>query len=204
MLQNSIFQIFKTCPVLADYQTPWAITAQAAGLVSQLLATLGSDYVIRGQVAIHRDCAVEEGVILKPPVILSRGCFVAAHAYLRGGVFIAENVTVGSGSEVKSSFIFQDSALAHFNFVGDSLIGANVNLEAGAVIANHFNERPDKMIRVVVDGRIVETGAVKFGALIGDGCRIGANAVTTPGTVLLPGSIVGRLQLLDQVAAFEK
>ena len=88
--------------------------------------------------------------------------------------------------------------------MGDSLIGADVNLEAGAVLANHFNERADKLIRVLADGKIVETGSVKFGALIGDGSRIGANAVTVPGTVLLPGSIVGRLQLLDQVAAFGK
>ncbi len=202
MLQNSIFQIFQTCPLLSGYQTPWAITAQAAGLVSRMLATLNGEFVIRNQIAIHREAVLEEGVVLKPPVVISKGCFIAAHAYVRGGVFLAENVTIGPGGEVKSSFIFQNSALAHFNFVGDSLLGANVNLEAGAVLANHFNERTDKLIRVLVDGKIVETGSVKFGALIGDGSRIGANAVTSPGTVLLPGSIVGRLQLLDQVAAF--
>lgn len=204
MLQNSISEIFQTCPLLSGYQTPWAITAQAAGLVVRLLATLGGNFTIRNQIAIHRDVVIEDGVVLKPPVIISKGCFIAAHAYLRGGVFLAENVTVGPGGEVKSSFIFQGSALAHFNFVGDSLIGADVNLEAGAVLANHFNERADKLIRVLADGKIVETGSVKFGALIGDGSRIGANAVTVPGTVLLPGSIVGRLQLLDQVAAFGK
>ena len=204
MLQNSISEIFQTCPLLSGYQTPWAITAQAAGLVVRLLATLGGNFTIRNQIAIHRDAVIEDGVVLKPPVIISKGCFIAAHAYLRGGVFLAENVTVGPGGEVKSSFIFQGSALAHFNFVGDSLIGADVNLEAGAVLANHFNERADKLIRVLADGKIVETGSVKFGALIGDGSRIGANAVTMPGTVLLPGSIVGRLQLLDQVAAFGK
>ena len=202
MLQNSIFQIFQTCPSLSGYQTPWAITAQAAGLVSRMLATLNGEFVIRNQIAIHREAVLEEGVVLKPPVVISKGCFLAAHAYVRGGVFLAENVTIGPGGEVKSSFIFQGSALAHFNFVGDSLLGTGVNLEAGAVLANHFNERPDKLIRVVVDGGIVETGSVKFGALVGDGSRIGANAVTSPGTVLLPGSIVGRLQLLDQVAAF--
>ena len=202
MLQNSIFQIFQTCPLLAGYQTPWDITAQAAGLVSRMLATLDGDFVIRNQIAIHREAVLEEGVVLKPPAIISKGCFIAAHAYLRGGVFLAENVSIGPGGEVKSSFIFQNSALAHFNFVGDSLIGTDVNLEAGAVLANHFNERPDKTIRVVADGRIVETGVHKFGALVSDGSRIGANAVTVPGTILLPGSIVGRLQLLDQVAAF--
>jgi acetyltransferase-like isoleucine patch superfamily enzyme len=38
----------------------------------------------------------------------------------------------------------------------------------------------------------------KFGALIGDHCRIGANAVLAPGALLAPGTVVGRTQLVDQ------
>ena len=49
------------------------------------------------------------------------------------------------------------STLAHFNFVGDSIIGRKVNLEAGAVIANHFNERRDKQITVADRGRLIAT-----------------------------------------------
>ena len=30
---------------------------------------------------------------------------------------------------------------AHFNFVGDSIIGNDVNIEAGAILCNHYNER---------------------------------------------------------------
>jgi acetyltransferase-like isoleucine patch superfamily enzyme len=54
----------------------------------------------------------------------------------------------------------------------------------------------------VVGKRLVATGVDKFGALIGDASRIGANAVTTPGTILPPGSVVRRLQLVDQVAEY--
>jgi acetyltransferase-like isoleucine patch superfamily enzyme len=39
---------------------------------------------------------------------------------------------------------------------------------------------------------------MKFGALIGDHCRIGANAVLSPGTILKPGTVVPRLALVDQ------
>ncbi|MBO5563850.1 MAG: hypothetical protein J5939_09090 [Bacteroidales bacterium] len=38
----------------------------------------------------------------------------------------------------------------------------------------------------------------KFGSLVGDGCRIGANAVLSPGTILPPKTIVKRLQLIEQ------
>ncbi len=200
LLQNSISEIFKTCPLLTAYDTPWAITTQITELILRMIDTLNTDFVIKGQVAVHHECTIEEGVVLKPPVIVSKGCFIAAHAYLRGGVFLGENVTVGPGCEVKSSFIFAGSALAHFNFVGDSLVGSLVNLEAGAIVANHFNERMDKRIFVKLNGAMSDTGVTKFGALIGDGTRIGANAVTTPGTILPPGSIVGRLELVNQLA----
>jgi acetyltransferase-like isoleucine patch superfamily enzyme len=45
---------------------------------------------------------------------------------------------------------------------------------------------------------VIYTGANKFGALVGDNSKIGANAVLTPGTVLTPNSIVKRLELIDQ------
>ena len=110
-------------------------------------------------------------------------------------------MTVGPHSEVKASLIFEGSVAAHRNYVGDSIIGQDVNLEAGAVLANHFNERADKRIFVRVGGQAAATGLTKFGAVLGDRTRIGANAVTTPGTLLPPGSVVPRLGLVDQLAA---
>jgi acetyltransferase-like isoleucine patch superfamily enzyme len=74
-----------------------------------------------------------------------------------------------------------------------------VNLEAGAVIANHYNERVHKEISVLVNGQVFSTGVQKFGALIGDGTRIGANAVSSPGTILPPRSVVKRLELVEQI-----
>ena len=45
------------------------------------------------------------------------------------------------------------------------------------------------------------TGCDKFGALLGDHCRIGANAVLAPGAILAPASVVGRAQLFDAEAS---
>src|SRR6266853_1938773 len=47
----------------------------------------------------------------------------------------------------------------------------------------------------------VQTGVAKFGALIGDHSRVGANAVLSPGTVLAPHTLVARLELVNQGAA---
>jgi bifunctional N-acetylglucosamine-1-phosphate-uridyltransferase/glucosamine-1-phosphate-acetyltransferase GlmU-like protein len=94
--------------------------------------------------------------------------------------------------------VFRGTKLAHFNFVGDSVLGEAVNLEAGSIVANHRNERADKRVAFTFDGTVIDTGVEKFGALAGDRCRIGANAVIAPGAVLKPDTIVARLALVDQ------
>ena len=185
-------------PFQAVEDAPWRVTQAAPDLVRRALAGLGPDYRIQGEAAVHATAEVEPGAVLKGPVVVGPGCFVSGSALLRGGVFLDEACIVGPGVELKTTFMFRGSKAAHLNFVGDSLVGEDVNIEAGAMVANYRNELADKAIRFVLDGERVETGVDKFGALIGDGTRIGANAVIAPGAVLAPGSRVPRLALVDQ------
>ena len=177
---------------------PWVLARDLAEIVRNTLPALPEDFRIEGDLAIHANATVEAGVTFRGPTIISAGCHIKANAYFRGGVWLGEHVTIGPGCEIKSSVICARSAIAHFNYIGNSLIGADVNFEAGSITANHFNEREDKSISVLVNGRRHPTGVTKFGAVVGDGCRIGANAVLSPGTILLPGTVVGRLQLVNQ------
>jgi NDP-sugar pyrophosphorylase family protein len=180
-------------------EEPWNISPRLDELLRSQIAVLNKqEYNIRDTIAIHNTSRVEDNVIIKGPTIIAANCFVAAHAYLRGGVLLGERVTIGPGCEVKSSIILSDSTLAHFNFVGDSLLGSFVNLEAGAVIANHYNERKLKTISVMVGDECLTIDAQKFGALLGDFTKIGANAVLSPGTILHPFSVVKRLALVEQ------
>jgi NDP-sugar pyrophosphorylase family protein len=180
-----------------DY-TPWGAISNIQALLLSKIKSLSQDYKIQHDIAIHKKAKIEQHVTLKGPIIISDGCFVGSHAYMRGGVFIGEKSSIGPGCEVKSSFIMQGSALAHFNFVGDSLVGSYVNMEAGSIIANHFNERLDKTIHVMLNKKRYAINETKFGALVGDHTKIGANAVLSPGTILNPQSIVKRLELIEQ------
>ena len=177
---------------------PWNIVAAVQNTIQQKIKSLSSDFKIKQDVAIHKKAQIEENVTLKGPIIVSNGCFIGAHAYMRGGVYLGEKSIVGPGCEVKSSLIMSGSALAHFNFVGDSLIGSYVNMEAGSIIANHYNERLDKTIYVMLNKKKMKIEVTKFGALVGDHSKIGANAVLSPGTILLPESVVKRLELVEQ------
>lgn len=163
-----------------------------------MLAELPADeYNVKDEVAIHRTATVEPGALLKPPLIIGAHCFIASGSLLRGGCWVDEHCIIGPGAELKTTFMFSGSKLAHFNFVGDSVLGHGVNLEAGSIVANYRNERDDKDVLVRVDGVLQRTGCDKFGALLGDQCRIGANAVLAPGAVLVPASVVGRGQVFD-------
>ena len=180
---------------------PWDLCADIVTVIERSIERLPSIYMRKAPgIAIHARATVEPGAVLKPPCIIGEGCFVASYAYLRGGVWLDRNVILGPSVEVKSSLIGEGSKAAHFNFVGDSVIGCDVNIEAGAIVANYRNERSDKEI-ICFDGeRLIRTGRDKFGSLIGDRCRIGANAVLAPGTILKAAAVVPRLALIDQIA----
>jgi len=177
---------------------PWEITFRADELIHEALRELDDTYRIEGDKAVHESATVEPGAVIKGPVILGPNSFVAANAYLRGGVFLDSACIVGPGCELKSTFLFQHSKIAHLSFVGDSIIGARVNIEAGAIVANYRNEMDDKRIRILRHGAIIDTGVDKFGALIGDDVRIGANAVVAPGALIEPGFRLARLGKVDQ------
>lgn len=182
-----------------DNKEPWEITQSVIEIIQALLPLLNEEFTISDGIAIHKTAVIEKGVTLKPPLIINRDCFIGAHAYLRGGVYLAEQVSIGPGCEIKSSIICSNSSAAHFNFIGDSIVGSYVNFEAGSVTANHYNERTAKTIFVLHDDSIIDTETAKFGSLIGDHSKIGANAVLSPGTLLPPNSIVKRLTLIEQV-----
>ena len=194
----SFIEPWRTSSFADNEQAPWHLVGNIEELLRHQIASLGSSYQRVDELAVHHSARIEAGAVIKGPAIIGPNCFIAAGAYLRGGVYLEQDCIIGPSSELKTSVMFAGSKLAHMNFVGDSIIGADVNIEAGAVIANHRNEREDRNIRIVYRGQVIDTGVSKFGALVGDGSRIGANAVIAPGALLQPASIVGRLQLIDQ------
>jgi len=181
---------------------PWELTLHSSDVVARLLADVGAEFSLVDGVAVHATATVERGAVLKGPAVIGPQCFVAAGAYVRGGCWLDARCTLGPGAELKSTFLFAGTKLAHFNFVGDSILGSGVNLEAGAIVANYRNEHPDRTIDIFLGESRLETGVRKFGAVIGDGARIGANAVIAPGAVLRPGIVVPRLGLVDQHREF--
>ncbi|TRX39473.1 DapH/DapD/GlmU-related protein [Flavobacterium restrictum] len=178
---------------------PWDIIINLEEKLKNAIDPISNDYNIIDGAMVHKTAIIEQGVILKGKIIISENCFIGANAYLRGPIFIGSNVNIGAGSEIKQSIILNNSAIAHFNYIGNSIIGKSVNFEAGSICANHYNERKIKNIFVTINNEIIDTKIDKFGSLVGDNSRIGANAVLSPGTILKTDSIVKRLELIEQI-----
>jgi NDP-sugar pyrophosphorylase family protein len=126
--------------------------------------------------------------MIKGPAIIGRNCEIRHNAYLRENVIIGDGCVVGNSSEVKNSVLFNQAVAPHFNYIGDSILGYKAHLGAGVKISN-FKLVPGN-IMVDWEGKPLDTGLRKFGALIGDLGEIGCNAVLNPGSIIGRNSVI--------------
>lgn len=133
---------------------------------------------ITGQVYIAKSAVVEDGATIIGPAYIGENAIIRQGAYIRGGAYIGDGVVVGHATEVKRAVFLEHSHAPHFNYVGDSVLGKNVNLGAGVKVSNLKNDSSEVKIGDI------STKMKKVGAFIGDNTKIGCNAVTAPGTII--------------------
>ncbi len=144
---------------------------------SAALAHSGSIYV-HPSVRLPLYGSLQGPIYIGPHVTLREGIA------LRGPLILASHCEVGHACEVKGSILLPHSRAPHFNYVGDSILGHNARLGAGAILANlRFDEKP---VKARTPAGPVATQRRKCGAFIGDNARIGCNVVLQPGSVVLP------------------
>jgi NDP-sugar pyrophosphorylase family protein len=149
-------------------------------------------------VYIGEGTIVESGVYIKGPAIIGRECEIRHGAYIRERVITGDKCVIGHATEVKHSIFLDGSKAPHFNYVGDSILGNNVNLGAGTKLSNlpvtsgvQVEKRPRPSIKIKMpNSRIVDTHLSKLGAILGDGVETGCNVVTNPGCLVGKGTLV--------------
>ena len=199
-ISEFITNFYLCFPLLNQESNPWdLIDSLEAALEKHIPSLATKSFNRKSETLIHNSATIENNVTIRGKIIVESGCLIRSGAYLRGPVYLGPHVTIGANCEIKQSMIFKNSSIAHLNYVGNSIVGENVNLEAGAILANHFNERKNKKITVSYQGEKIETNITKFGSLIGDGSRVGANSVLNPGTLLSRNSVVDRLTHVNQL-----
>src|SRR5262249_41822043 len=84
--------------------------------------------------------------------------------------------------------LFNHAAVPHFNYVGDSILGCRAHLGAGVKISN-LKLEPGNVV-IEFEGKRIDTGLRKFGALLGDNTEIGCNVVLNPGSIIGRGAAI--------------
>jgi NDP-sugar pyrophosphorylase family protein len=144
-------------------------------------------HLLGEQIAIAPGCTIEPGAVIIGPAVIEEGATVRTGAYVRQNVVLAAGSLVGAHSEVKGSLLLPGAKAPHQAYVGDSVLGRDVNLGAGTICSNVKNV--GREVSFSAGGEVVHTGLRKFGAVLGDGCKTGCNTVLNPGVLMGPGSV---------------
>ncbi len=140
------------------------------------------------QIFIGQGTVIEPGALIKGPTIIGKNTEVRQGAYVRGECIVGNRCVVGHTTEMKSSVMLNNAKAGHFAYIGDSILGNNVNLGAGTKLANL--KLTNSNVTIKIDNTIYDTRIRKFGAIMGDEVETGCNSVTNPGTILGKTSMV--------------
>ena len=137
---------------------------------------IGSNCLIEGNVMI-RNCQIADNVTIRMGSYcddsrVSEFCEVGPYARLRPGAELKTKAKVGNFSEVKKSVIGEGSKVNHLTYIGDTDMGAGVNIGAGTITCNY-------------------DGAKKHRTIIGDHCFIGSNTNFVAPVEVKPYSKIG-------------
>src|SRR5207249_7873588 len=113
---------------------------------------------------------------------------VGPFSRLRPGTELADEVHVGTHTEIKNSRIGTGSAVPHFSYLGDAVVGANVNIGAGSITANWDGFQ--KNVTEIGDGVYVSCDTI-FVAPV----RVGSDATTAADTVVTKDVPAGSLAI---------
>ncbi|MEX2704904.1 MAG: bifunctional sugar-1-phosphate nucleotidylyltransferase/acetyltransferase [Candidatus Freyrarchaeum guaymaensis] len=176
-----------------DIGHPWDLLDANKTLVE------GTEYKIEGEVEsrvtiippvyIGKNTIVRSGTYIKGPVYIGEDCDIGPNSYIRECTTIGNRCHIGNACEIKNTIILDRTNVAHLSYVGDSIIGENVNLGAGTITANLRLD--EKYIVTPVKGKKVDTGRRKLGAMIGDHVKTGIGTTIMPGVKIGPYSLIG-------------
>ena len=139
------------------------------------------------QIFIHETAIVSDDVTIEGPSYIGSEVEIRPGAYVRPFSWICHKAVVGHCSEIKHSILLPGAKAPHFNYVGDSILGMEVNLGAGCKLSNLRNDGREIILRDGKTGEVIgESGLRKFGAILGEKTQIGCNVVTNPGVILGP------------------
>lgn len=140
---------------------------------------------IDARTQIGQDTVIEPFTYIHGRVRIGSNCRVGPFAHLRDGTVLGDDVVLGVFTEVKNSTLSDGVRARHHSYIGDSQVGKNVNIGAGAITANF-------------DGEKINATQISDNVFIGSGSILVAPINVPAGTHIKPGSTVAAKDLQDK------
>ena len=165
---------------------PWEVLPKIHDFILEVGKRLPEDeYEKVGEdVWIAKSAKVFPSAYIHGPAIIGKEAEVRHCAFIRGNAIVGEGAVVGNSTELKNVVLFNKVQVPHYNYVGDSILGYKAHMGAGSITSNVKSDKKLVVVKTPEGG--IETGMKKFGAMLGDEVEVGC------GTVLNPGSVVGK------------
>ncbi len=172
-----------------DVGRPWDLLSANEWTIAEMDRSIDGSVsdrtTLRGAVVVEKGATVREGVTIEGPAILRTGASVGPNAYIRGATLLGPDVHVGHSVEIKNSILREGATVGHLSYVGDSVLGQNVNFGAGTTVANLRHDNAP--VETTLKGERVSTGRRKYGVVVGDGVKTGIDTSLNAGVVLAGG-----------------
>lgn len=171
-------------PLLESVTYPWEVLPKISGFLIELGKTLPAElYEEREEnVWIAKSAKIYPNTTIIGPCIIGERTEVRPGAFIRGNAFVGNDCVVGNSTELKNVILFNHVDVPHYNYVGDSVLGACSHMGAGAITSNIKADRTP--VHIKDEDIDLNTGFIKVGAMLGDHVEVGCNSVLNPGTVI--------------------
>ena len=170
--------------LLEEATYPWEVLSKIEEYILKIGEELSKeDYNKVGEnVWIAKSAKVAPTAYINGPAIIGENAEIRHCAFIRGNAIVGNNAVVGNSTELKNVILFNNVQVPHYNYVGDSILGYKAHMGAGSITSN---VKSDKKLVVIKNGdEMIETGRKKVGAMIGDNVEVGCGSVLNPGTVI--------------------
>ncbi|MFC1691239.1 bifunctional sugar-1-phosphate nucleotidylyltransferase/acetyltransferase [Nanoarchaeota archaeon] len=168
---------------------PWNLLDANERLLSKIKKTENKGrkekgVVIKGKAIIGKGTKLKANVYIEGTVVIGENCDIGPNCYIRGSTSIGNNCKIGHQVEIKNSIIMDKTKVPHLTYLGDSVLGENINIGAGSMVANLRHDKG--IIKSEVNGKLVKTGRKKLGVIIGDNVKAGIKTIFYPGRKIWP------------------
>ncbi|MFZ2500251.1 bifunctional sugar-1-phosphate nucleotidylyltransferase/acetyltransferase [Methanosarcina sp.] len=172
-----------------DIGYPWDLLKANEHLLKDLKGgcegTVEPNATIKGEVVVGKGTLIRNGSYIEGPVVIGENCDIGPNCFIRPSTAIGNNARVGNAVEIKNTIIMENTHVGHLSYVGDSVIGSRCNFGAGTKVANLRHD--GKNIKVMVKGRILDSGRRKLGVIMGDDVHTGINTSINIGVIMEKG-----------------